>query len=91
VLSGAAVVVHHSVAKPYLSLPDVLTSLLTVAAGLALAAIVLRRGGRTGEEPGDLRVLRPLRALHTGSVNDYAAFLAVGTVGVVVPLLIAAR
>jgi multicomponent Na+:H+ antiporter subunit D len=91
VLSGAAVVVHHSVAKPYLSLPDVLTSLLTVAAGLALAAIVLRRGGRTGDEPGDLRVLRPLRALHTGSVNDYAAFLAVGTVGVVVPLLIAAR
>jgi multicomponent Na+:H+ antiporter subunit D len=51
----------------------------TVLAGLALAAWYIR-----GREP---RPISWLRAAHTGSVNDYAAYLAVGTVGTVIALV----
>jgi multicomponent Na+:H+ antiporter subunit D len=54
----------------YLKLSTLLPALGEIAVGAVLAALVVRHG-----EP---RLLRPLRRLHTGSVNDYAAFVAVG-------------
>lgn len=44
----------------------------TLLLGLLLAARVVRHPGP--------RVVRPPQALHTGSVNDYATYAALGTV-----------
>jgi multicomponent Na+:H+ antiporter subunit D len=56
------------------------TALGTVAAGLLLAAWYVRRAS----EP---KPVTWLRALHTGSVNDYTAYLAVGGIITVSALL----
>jgi multicomponent Na+:H+ antiporter subunit D len=52
----------------------------TLVAGLLLAAWVVRHP--------DPRILDPLRALHTGSVNDYAALAVLGAVVCVFGLLL---
>jgi multicomponent Na+:H+ antiporter subunit D len=44
----------------------------TIGLGLPLAAWVVRHPGP--------RLLRPLQALHTGGVNDYATYAVLGTV-----------
>jgi multicomponent Na+:H+ antiporter subunit D len=49
------------------------TALGTAAAGVVLAVWYVRR--TTEPKP-----VSWLRALHTGSVNDYAAYLAVGSI-----------
>ncbi|MEA2297776.1 MAG: hypothetical protein QOF77_712 [Solirubrobacteraceae bacterium] len=59
-----------SVAFDYFKVGELLTVAATVLAGVLLAAAYLRIA-----EP---RPIRALRALHTGSVNDYAAFAATG-------------
>lgn len=61
----------------YLDPKTVLTALGELVAGIALAVVAVRRG--TG-------LLDPLRRVHTGSVNDYAIFQAVGVVGAAVVL-----
>lgn len=50
------------------------SALAEVLAGIVLLVLVLR-------DERIARVLRPLRALHTGSVNGYAAFAAIGLAG----------
>jgi multicomponent Na+:H+ antiporter subunit D len=63
---------------------DVLTGALTVAGALGLAAVALLRKrvavpGLPGVEHVAVRVLAGLRALHSGYVGDYVAWLAMGT------------
>jgi multicomponent Na+:H+ antiporter subunit D len=59
---------------------ELLTVAATVVAGLALARVYLRIS-----EP---RPIRLLRALHTGSVNDYAAFWVVGVLAALAALAV---
>jgi multicomponent Na+:H+ antiporter subunit D len=56
--------------------------LLTIGVSVALAVLLLRAYTRV-REPGPVRVLR---AVHNGSVNDYAAYAAAGTVILVAAL-----
>jgi len=70
VLAGHAEVPAASVHFAYANGFDIAIAALTLALGLALAARYLR-----APEPAPIRLLR---AVHTGSVNDYAAFVAVG-------------
>jgi multicomponent Na+:H+ antiporter subunit D len=55
-------------------------SAVEIAVGILVLVFALR-----SEVPA--RLTRPLRALHTGSVNDYAAFIAVGLAGAAYVLL----
>jgi multicomponent Na+:H+ antiporter subunit D len=64
----------------YFAAGELLTVAGTVAAGLAVAWWYVRRR----EEPV---VMRLLRAVHNGSVNDYAAYAAAGLVVVVATML----
>lgn len=57
----------------YFSATELLTVLGTVVAGVGVAVWYLRRQS----EP---RLMRVVRALHTGSVNDYASYSAAGLV-----------
>ena len=68
-----------SVSFAYFSPSELLTVAATVIAGLMLAAWYIRV-----PEP---RPVAWLRALHTGSVNDYASYLTVGGVITVAALL----
>jgi multicomponent Na+:H+ antiporter subunit D len=63
-------VVH--VHSSFVSLEGLLSTSITLVLGGVLAARVIRRGS--------LRVVDALRSLHTGSVNDYATYAAVGMV-----------
>jgi multicomponent Na+:H+ antiporter subunit D len=72
ILSGGGTVPRISVEFSYGKLSEWLVSLGEVAAGLLVATAYLRFG-----EP---RPVTWLRRLHTGSVNDYAAFAASGLV-----------
>ena len=62
--------------------------MLVLACAVALAylglAYLLARIYLRIEEPAPVRLLR---ALHTGSVNDYTAFAAAGTVALIAILL----
>ena len=79
VLAATADVPREPVSFSYGNWPDLLVTLLTAALGFALAARQIR-----APMP---RVIRYLRAVHTGSVNDYAAFAAAGLlIGAVVVL-----
>jgi multicomponent Na+:H+ antiporter subunit D len=64
----------------YLSVAELFTTLGTVLAGLALAWWYVRR-----PEP---LLMRVARAVHTGSVNDYAGYAVLGTVVTVTALLL---
>lgn len=64
----------------YFSISGLGTSLGTVAAGLLLAAAYIR-----GPEP---RPVTWLRALHNGSVNDYATYFAIGGILAVAVILV---
>jgi multicomponent Na+:H+ antiporter subunit D len=64
----------------YFSAAGLGTALGTAAAGLLLAAWYVRRAS----EP---KPVTWLRALHTGSVNDYAAYLTLGGVITISTLL----
>ena len=75
---GTLTAVH--VPFPYLDPVRLLVSGGTVVVGLLLAWWAVRHEGRSA------RALRPLVALHTGSVNDYAAFAVLGAVVAVVVL-----
>jgi multicomponent Na+:H+ antiporter subunit D len=55
------------------------TAIVEIVLGVLLAVVCVRRGGA--------RVLEPLRRMHTGSVNDYAAFQVAGLAAVAVVLL----
>ncbi len=79
VLAGAADVPHLAVTFSYGNATDWLVALGTAAFGAALAAVYVRV-----PEPRPIRVLR---AVHTGSVNDYAGFAAAGLLAVVAVLL----
>ncbi len=70
VLSGSASVPHLRVEFSYGSGTDLLLAFVEVALGLVLAAAYLHV-----REP---KPVTWLRRLHTGSVNDYAAFAAAG-------------
>ena len=80
VLSAGGAVPALPLTFDYAKLSTLATAAGELVVGLALAVLVVRRG-----EP---RMLRPLRRLHTGSVNDYAAFLAVGLAAVSFVLLV---
>ncbi len=79
VLAGAADVPHLAVTFSYGNATDWLVALGTAALGAALAAVYVGV-----PEPRPIRVLR---AVHTGSVNDYAGFAAAGLLAVVAVLL----
>lgn len=83
--SAAALTGHGSVSIPtvtfdYLAPAQIVTALGTTIAGLALAAWYVRHD----REPAPVSWLR---AVHTGSVNDYASYAASGVVLVVAALL----
>ncbi len=71
VLAGSARLPSVRVSFDYFKPTELLSVAAEVAAGLVLAAAYVRRV----DEP---RPIRLLRGLHTGSVNDYAAFSVVG-------------
>ena len=71
-------VLSVSVSFSYLALSHMVVAVLTVVLGIALAVRYVRRG-----EPAPVRLLR---AVHNGSVNDYAAFLTTGFLTAVVVL-----
>ncbi len=77
---GGAGVPPLSVEFAYWSAHGLLVAAVEVAVGLVLAWWYIRR-------PAEPRPVSALRALHTGSVNDYAAFAAVGLVVSAVALL----
>jgi multicomponent Na+:H+ antiporter subunit D len=84
----AAGILAGSARLPALHIPfDYLSpaELISVAAGVAVAA-VLAWGYLRIREP---RVIRGLRAIHTGSANDYAAYAIAGTLAVVAVLSLA--
>jgi multicomponent Na+:H+ antiporter subunit D len=70
---------------PALHLPFdyVSTGELVSVAGCAMAGAALARAYLRAREPGPVRVLR---ALHTGSVNDYAAYAVAGMLAVIAVL-----
>jgi multicomponent Na+:H+ antiporter subunit D len=70
VLGGVGRLPQVAVGFDYGSAKDLGIALASVAIGLALAAVYLRI-----PEPAPVRWLR---AVHTGSVNDYTGFLAIG-------------
>jgi multicomponent Na+:H+ antiporter subunit D len=70
VLSSGSVLPGLDLTFDYGMISTFVTAVGEIALGVVLAVLVVRRG-----EP---RVLVPLRRLHAGSVNDYAAFVAVG-------------
>jgi multicomponent Na+:H+ antiporter subunit D len=75
VLHGGGAVPRLAVSFTYLDPVELLTVAGTTLAGLALAAVYIRR-----PEPAPIRALR---ALHNGSANDYAAY---GVIGVIATL-----
>jgi multicomponent Na+:H+ antiporter subunit D len=81
VLAGGGTLRTRALDFVYLDPILLVTVLVTAAAGLALAYRVMR-GDRAA------RLLRPLTALQTGSVNDYAAYLVVGLLVVCATLLL---
>ena len=56
---------------------------LIVVAGCAIAGAALARAYLRAREPGPVRLLR---AVHTGSVNDYAAYAVAGMLAVIAVL-----
>ena len=78
ILTGPTALPHTSVSFAFVGLSHVVVSIVTVVLGIALAVRYVR-----GCEPA---VVRLLRAVHTGSVNDYAALLAAGFLTAVVVL-----
>ncbi|MDQ6649496.1 MAG: Fe-S-binding domain-containing protein [Actinomycetota bacterium] len=80
VLAGGARLAVPRIPFDYLAPAELLTVVGTVLAGLALAWWYLRHS-----EP---RVVRGLRALHNGSVNDYAAYATLGAVVTVTTVLV---
>ena len=80
VLAGVRRLPTVAVSFDYGSAPDLATALGSLALGLLLAAVYLRIS-----EPAPVRWLR---AVHTGSVNDYTAYLAGGTVVCAVVLML---
>jgi multicomponent Na+:H+ antiporter subunit D len=79
VLGGSARIATPHVQFDYFKPTELLLVSGTVLAGLALACAYVRRPAP--------RPVKWLRALHTGSVNDYAAYLAVGMIATVVVLM----
>lgn len=80
VLSQGAHFVIPSVSFGYFSVTDLMTALGTAGVGVLLAMWYLRVS-----EP---QPITWLRGLHTGSVNDYAAYLAIGGILTVTVLLV---
>ncbi len=81
----AAAVLAGSGQLPVLRIPFDYFSpaeLLSVAASVAVAA-VLAWSYLRAKEP---RVIRGLRAVHTGSANDYAAYAVAGTLAAIAVL-----
>ena len=77
-LDGPTAVARVTVSFSYVGLSHVVVAVVTVVLGIALAVRYVRRG-----EPAAIRLLR---AVHTGSINDYAAFLVAGLLTAVVVL-----
>ena len=78
---GAAVEIPYSGAHfDYLRGETLVTVAAELVLGVILLILVIRR-------PAAQSVLGPLRRLHTGSINDYAAFAAVGLIVVSTVLL----
>jgi multicomponent Na+:H+ antiporter subunit D len=80
VLGGHVALPAVTVDFAYLSPSDLLIAAGTLMLGVALAVLYLRI-----PEPIPVTMLR---RIHTGSVNDYAAFAAVGIIGCVVALML---
>ena len=78
ILNGPNALPYVSVSFSYLGLSHVVVAIVTVVLGIALAVRYVRRG-----QPAAVRLLR---AVHNGSVNDYAAFLTAGFLTAVVVL-----
>jgi multicomponent Na+:H+ antiporter subunit D len=81
VLDGLARLPALHVPFDYVSLEELIVVVACAVAGAALARAYLR-----AREPGAVRLLR---AAHTGSVNDYAAYAVAGTLAVVAVLVLA--
>ncbi len=69
--TGAPLPLLH-VHSSFVSLEGILSTSITLVVGGLLATRYVRRG--------PVRVVESLRALHTGSVNDYATYAAIGIV-----------
>jgi multicomponent Na+:H+ antiporter subunit D len=70
-LSSGGTVPDLGVTFDFFDPKTLLLSAVEILIGLALLVFVLR-----SDRPA--RLLRPLRAVHTGSVNDYVAYSAIG-------------
>jgi multicomponent Na+:H+ antiporter subunit D len=79
VLAGGAPIPPLRVAFDASDPAELATVAATVLAGLALAWAYLR----AASEPAPIRVLR---ALHTGSVNDYAGYAVLGVLAALIAL-----
>jgi multicomponent Na+:H+ antiporter subunit D len=80
VLTGFAQLGTHPVRFAYLDPTHLVVVAVTVLSGLLLARWSMRR-----DEP--LPIIRGLRGVHTGSVNDYAMYASAGIAAVVASLL----
>jgi multicomponent Na+:H+ antiporter subunit D len=78
VLAGVGSLSHVVVDFNYTDLVELVLVVVSVGIGALLTAGYLR-----SKEPLPVRALR---AAHTGSVNDYAAFLAAGAVVIIAAL-----
>jgi len=78
VLAGVGSLPHVLVTFDYTDVMELVLLVVSVGLGALLTAFYLR-----SKEPLPVRALR---AVHTGSVNDYAAFLAAGAVAVIAAL-----
>ncbi len=78
VLAGVGSLPHVFVTFDYTDVMELVLLVVSVGLGALLTAFYLR-----SKEPLPVRALR---AVHTGSVNDYAAFLAAGAVAVIAAL-----
>lgn len=83
-LSRGVTLSVESVPFDYFDPVGLLIALGTIAAGIAVAVWYIRRDA----EPAPVRWLR---AVHTGSVNDYALYAAGGTALVIAALLLGSR
>lgn len=84
VLSGRAGVPPLDVTFEYWTFSGLLIVASTVLAGVLIAWWAVRWTTREVPQP---RALRALRALHSGSVNDYVAFFTVGLIATLTVLL----
>lgn len=86
---GAAVPLPPAAPDAAWTLSGVLLGVLSAAAAVAVALLALRPAGgplRSVARSAELRLVVPLRRLHSGHIGDYVAWLMVGLAGLMAAL-----